>query len=157
MRLQPFDQPQLAELMRWFPDRTSCRTWGGPGFRHPFTAQSFREDAKLDTLPSWALATPDGTLAAFGQYYRRLSRCHLSRLAVAPALRGRGLGTILVRELCRRGSAELGLDSFSLFVLPGNERAGRLYRRLGFSAVPYPEQEPAFEACTYMVAFRGVA
>jgi predicted GNAT superfamily acetyltransferase len=157
LSLQPFSESQLAELMTWFPDRTSCQTWGGPGFRHPFTAETFRDDARLDSLPSWAMITPDGTLAAFGQYYPRLGRCHLSRLAVAPALRGHGIGTSLVRELCRQGGAELGVGSYSLFVLPGNEPAERLYRRLGFSAVPYPEPEPQFEACTYMVAPEGVA
>ncbi|MDH5254918.1 MAG: GNAT family N-acetyltransferase, partial [Gammaproteobacteria bacterium] len=112
---------------------------------------------RLDSLPCWTMITPDGTLAAFGQYYRRLDRCHLSRLAVAPALRGQGIGTRLVRELRRLGGAELGVASYSLFVLPGNEPAVRLYRRLGFSAVPYPEPEPQFAACTYMVAPEGVA
>lgn len=156
--LQRFDESQLPELMGWFPDRATCQTWGGPGFRHPFTAATFREDAKLDSLASLALAMPDGTLGAFGQYYRRLGRCHLSRLAVAPALRGRGIGTTLVRGLCRLGAAELGMepgaDAYSLFVLPGNERAERLYRRLGFSAVPYPEPAAEFDGCTYMVASR---
>lgn len=150
--LQRFDESRLPELMGWFPDRASCQTWGGPGFRHPFTADTFREDAKLDSLPSLALMMPDGSLGAFGQYYRRLGRCHLSRLAVAPALRGRGIGTTLVRELCRLGAADLGVDTFSLFVLPGNERAERLYRRLGFAPMPYPEPAPEFDGCTYMVA-----
>jgi ribosomal protein S18 acetylase RimI-like enzyme len=155
LTFRPFDQSQLQELMSWFPDRASCRTWGGPAFRHPFTAETFREDAKLDSLPSWALVMPDGSLGAFGQFYLRLGRCHLSRLAVAPALRNRGIGATLVRELCRLGAAELGVDTFSLFVLPGNERAERLYRRLGFTPLPYPEPAPEFDGCTYMVAPAG--
>ncbi len=155
LHLRRFGEPLLPELMSWFPDRTSCQTWGGPGFRHPFTAATFPEDARLDSLPSWVLVTPDGALAAFGQYYRRLGRCHLARLAVAPALRGRGIGGTLVRELCRLGAAELGVDTYSLFVLPGNERAERLYRRLGFLPMPYPEPATEFDGCTYMVAPAG--
>jgi len=151
VRLQPFEVNQLAELMSWFPDRHSCQTWGGPQFRFPFTEATFREDAMLDSLPTHALVEA-GALVGFGQYYQRVGRCHLARLAVALALRGRGLGCRLVQELCRKGKAELGVESFSLFVLPDNDRALRLYQRLGFLAVRYPEPAPEFEGCIYMVA-----
>jgi ribosomal protein S18 acetylase RimI-like enzyme len=152
LTLQPFQASELRDLMSWFPDRASCVTWGGLQFRYPFTEHTFSEDAKVQELASWTMVSGDGTFCAFGQYYPRLGRCHLGRLAVAPTLRGRGIGSTLVRELTRRGVCDLGVDSCSLFVLPGNERAARLYRRLGFSAQPYPEPEPAFDACIYMVA-----
>ena len=155
MILQRFDPSRLTELMRWFPDPASCRQWGGPGFRFPFTAQTFRDDARLDHLPSWSLIGADDAPCGFGQYYLRLGRCHLARLAIAPAMRGRGLGSTLIRELCERGRADLGTDTFSLFVLPDNERALRLYRRLGFSAVAYPEPDPVFAGCIYMIAADG--
>jgi len=154
VRLQRFSLAQLPGLMSWFPDKEACTVWGGPGFRFPFTAETFGNDAKLDSLSTWALMDDAGALAGFGQYYLRVGRCHLGRLAIAPGLRGRGLGTTLVHELCRVGSAALGVDSCSLFVLPGNERAMRLYQRLGFSAAQYPEPSPMFEDCSYMVASR---
>lgn len=154
VKLQPFEGSQLPELMSWFPDLRSCQTWGGPEFRCPFTETTFREDAMLDRLRSWALLDEVGALAGFGQFYLRAGRCHLGRLAIAPALRSRGLGSTLVNQLGQRGKSELGVDSFSLFVLPGNERALRLYRRLGFAAVQYPEPLPGFEGCIYMVASR---
>jgi len=156
LSLRAFQSRDLPELMSWFRDGISCRTWGGPEFRYPFTEEAFREDAKVQELASWSMVDGDGTLCAFGQYYPRLGRCHLGRLAVAPALRGRGIGGALVRELAQRGLAELGADACSLFVLPGNERAARLYSRLGFVARPYPEPAPIFDACTYMVASRLV-
>ena len=43
------------------------------------------------------------------------------------------------------------MDEFSLFVLPGNERARRLYERLGFVADRYPEDSPLYADCIYMV------
>jgi ribosomal protein S18 acetylase RimI-like enzyme len=64
-------------------------------------------------------------LAGFGQYYLRAGRCHLGRRAVA---------------------------TYSLFVLPGNERALHLYQRLGFEPACYPEPDPVFDDCIYMVA-----
>jgi ribosomal protein S18 acetylase RimI-like enzyme len=153
-RLQAFDEAWLPELMRWFESADACRVWGGPSFRFPFTRDTFRADARLDSLATFALATDEATLLGFGQYYLRAGRCHLGRLAIAPAHRGRGLGGSLVRELCRIGSAGLGVETYSLFVLPGNERAIRLYERLGFAPARYPEPDPMFDDCVYMVASR---
>lgn len=140
--------------MGWFEDADACRVWGGPSFRFPFTRDTFRADARLDSLATFALTIDDATLIGFGQYYLRARRCHLGRLAIAPGQRGRGLGGTLVRELCRIGSADLGVDTYSLFVLPGNERAIRLYERLGFASTRYPESDPMFDDCVYMVASR---
>jgi ribosomal protein S18 acetylase RimI-like enzyme len=152
MELRRFDHAQLPELMSWFPDAESARTWGGPDLRFPFEASTFRADTRVDELPTWSLQGPGGRLAGFGQYYLRAARCHLGRLAIAPGLRGRGLGAILVKELCRHGQGELGADTFSLFVMPGNRAAIALYRRLGFTEASYPEPAPAFEPYLYLVA-----
>jgi ribosomal protein S18 acetylase RimI-like enzyme len=151
VRTRPFEDSQLPELISWFPDRDSCQIWGGLEFRFPFTEDSFRNDAKLASLPTWALVRDDGALAGFGQCYLRAGRCHLGRLAVAPAFRGQGYGTTLVRELCGWGRAELGVESCSLFVMPTNVQALRLYQRLGFKAVPYPEPAPELQQYVYMV------
>src|SRR5512135_2707739 len=154
-RLQAFDEAWLPELMRWFDSAAACRVWGGPSFRFPFTRDTFRADARLDSLATFALVTGEATLLGFGQYYLRAGRCHLGRLAIAPEHRSRGLGGSLVRELCRIGSADLGVETYSLFVLPGNERAIRLYERLGFAPARYPEPDPMFDDCVYMVASRA--
>ncbi len=152
MSIRPFEAAQLPDLMSWFSDRESCQVWGGPEFRFPFTEASFREDAKLDSLPSWVLVCDDGTLAGFGQCYLRVGRCHVGRLAIAPALRGRGFGGTLVRELCQWGRAEFGVESCSLFVMPTNVQARLLYERLGFIQAPYPEPSPELQSFIYMVA-----
>ncbi|HQR23711.1 MAG TPA: GNAT family N-acetyltransferase [Steroidobacteraceae bacterium] len=152
MNFQPFDLAQQPDLMRWFPDAVSVRTWGGPGFRHPFDERTFREDAKFDRLSSWALVATEGSLAAFGQYYLKLGRCHLARLAVSPSLRGRGVGRRLVHELGRVGAAALGASAYSLFVYEGNATALRLYRSLGFAEAPYPERSPEHDGILFMVA-----
>jgi ribosomal protein S18 acetylase RimI-like enzyme len=154
VRLQSFKGAQLLELMSWFPDKKSCQTWGGPDFRFPYTETTFQADAKLEILPTRALVQDDGAFIGFGQYYLRAGRCHLGRLAIAPRLRGRGLGSTLVHKLCEEGSGELGVESYSLFVLPDNENALRLYRRLGFAVVPYPESLHGVENHIYMVALR---
>lgn len=105
----------------------------------------------LGRLPTWALVLEDGSLGGFGQFYLRVGRCHLGRLAIAPARRGQGLGSTLVRELCERGRSELGAESCSLFVVPENVRALKLYERLGFKPTPYPEPSPELRQYIYMV------
>jgi ribosomal protein S18 acetylase RimI-like enzyme len=152
VKLQPFDVAYLPELMGWFPDGRATTVWGGPGFRFPFTEASFREDARIDSLPTRALHDDRGHFVGFGQYYERAGRCHLGRLAIAPSMRNHGYGTQLVRALCVEGGQALGFDTFSLFVLPGNARALRLYANLGFVTATYPEPSPLFVDCVYMVA-----
>ena len=137
--------------MAWFPDAEQLRIWGGPEYRFPFTPESFREDSKIDEIDSWSLVDDDAMLAAFGQCYLRVSRCHFGRIAVSPNKRGRGLGTTLIREMAGWGRKQFGERELSLFVLKTNDNARRLYRRLGFREVPYPD--PAFMPdAHYMIA-----
>ena len=132
VRFARFDPAQLPELATWFDDADSLRTWGGTQFRFPFTPDSFREDSKVDEIASFALGGED-FLAAFGQCYLRIERCHFGRLAVSPHRRGQGLGTRLIRELSGWGLGEFGSRELSLFVNRNNVDAIRLYRRLGFT------------------------
>ena len=148
MRLIPIEDAHLAQMMTWFPDADATLVWGGAPFRYPFDARTFREDTHLE-LPSYALVGDDGALLGFGQYYRRLDRCHLARLAIAPDARGQGCGTALIRELAAIGRPTLGVAGDSLFVLEHNQAAYRLYRRLGFVDAAYPEALPP--AHRYMV------
>ena len=148
--LHPFDSARVPELMRWFDDREATQVWGGPEFRFPFTEASFREDAKIASLPTRMLVAEDGRLVAFGQFYLRAGRCHLGRLAVLPAARGGGLGTQLIRDICAEGRPLLGAGSCSLFVVPSNTRARALYERLGFHAAPYPEPAPELDPYIYL-------
>ena len=50
-----------------------------------------------------------------------------------PAARGRGLGEAACRAMIEHAFQALGLQRVYLMVLPENERAIRLYERLGFS------------------------
>jgi len=135
--------------MRWFPSRESCQIWGGPEFRFPFTAETFRADCHLE-LPSWVLLDGGGMLCGFGQYYLRAGRCHLARLAIAPSHRGRGFGARLIELLCDEGKGALGVEHCSLFVAVANTTAMALYERLGFARAAYPGDLPIPD-CHYMV------
>ena len=104
MNFRRFDPDRLPDLMTWFGDAHELRTWGGPDFRFPFTPATFREDARVDAIDSFALVADDGALAAFGQCYLREGRCHFGRVGVAPRWRSAGLGTRLLREMAAWGN-----------------------------------------------------
>jgi ribosomal protein S18 acetylase RimI-like enzyme len=61
--------------------------------------------------------------------------CTLDEIYVAPAHRGRGLGTRLIESLVRREGAHWPADAAAvdLEVTPANARARALYARLGFT------------------------
>jgi ribosomal protein S18 acetylase RimI-like enzyme len=143
----------LREMMGWFTSEMECRQWGGSAFRFPFTEATFVEDAKLAELPSFVLWADSGQRAAFGQYYLREGRCHLGRLAVSPAMRGRGIGTELILQLLAMGCDDLGVDECSLFVDEHNPAARRLYERLGFEEAAYPD--PGFDRGGYVYMIAG--
>jgi len=57
----------------------------------------------------------------------------IDSICVAPAMRGRGIGTALVEALCAEGSRR-GYPAIRLDVVATNLRARALYERLGFEA-----------------------
>lgn len=151
MKLRPASSDDLKKMMSWFPDARACAYWGGPEFRFPFNEASFVEDSRLNSVPSFVCIESSGEFVGFGQYYLRVGRCHLSRLAIAPDRRGRGCGSWLVSALVATGSEILQVPECSLFVAFGNTRAERLYERLGFTSVPYPESAPPVPDSVYMI------
>ncbi len=140
----------LTELMTWFRSESNLRDWGGPNVRYPLDLTRFEQDLNLDSLDSFVLLSDRGDAVAFGQCYRRLGHCHLARLAVAPAERGKGIIALLVEQLTQFGRAKFRTDSSSLFVLKHNFAAIKAYQRLGYEYRVYPEKIP-FDDCLYRV------
>lgn len=153
-RLEPAADRDIDELMTWFPDADSVDIWGGPIFRFPFTAESFRKDCHLDEMTSCCLWNPDGKMAAFGQWYEREGRGHLARLVSNPRLRRQGAGRRLIELLIRDIERENDFDEYSLFVYRNNEPAYRCYLSLGFVVREYPEGAPMPDKCYFLTKSR---
>jgi ribosomal-protein-alanine N-acetyltransferase len=60
-----------------------------------------------------------------------LDEIHINNVAILPALRGRGIGTQLMRRVFDE-ARRLGARRATLEVRASNEGARRLYERLGF-------------------------
>lgn len=141
---------EIVEVMAWFPTAESVDIWGGPDFRFPFTAQSFREDCRLDRMQSYTLRNASGELAAFGQSYERDGRGHLARLVANPGLRRQGAGRQLVERIIALLEETHAYDEYSLFVYRHNVPAYQCYLSLGFVVQDYPEDAPMPEKCYFL-------
>lgn len=154
MRLESVNDSRLRTLIGWFDSQQDMARWGGPTMRWPITMRTLKEDARIPDLASFFLVDDDSILG-FGQFYRRLDRCHLGRLAIAPDFRGQRLGQTLIEQLAQRGNRTLATDSESLFVLEDNRPAIRLYERCGFSETRYPGDDLDLAHITYMIREAG--
>ncbi|NIP17852.1 MAG: GNAT family N-acetyltransferase [Xanthomonadales bacterium] len=141
----------LETLKTWFPDRDSLWQWGSPHFRHPFTDESFLEDAFWGKMPTYSALDEEGSLAAFGQYYERAGRCHLARLVVDPVRRSAGLGRWFTAALLEIGLRDLGAAEASLFVYRDNAPAVCCYRSLGFREHEWPPDREPWPEVMFMV------
>ncbi len=148
---------ELSEVMAWFPDADAVNIWGGPKFRYPFTATTFRHDCHFDEMDTYSLWDRDGNLAAFGQSYEREGRGHLARLVSNPAMRRNGAGKQLIRMIMASLARRHDYDEYSLFVYRHNEPAYRCYTSLGFIVQEYPEGAPMPDKCYFLTRPHGAA
>jgi ribosomal protein S18 acetylase RimI-like enzyme len=145
-------QVHLLELKNWFSDFEQILTWGGPDMVYPISDKDFVELLTKPHLNSYALVDANQQLLAFGQYYIRLDRWHLGRLAVNPQFRGQGLAKVLVTELLQSAALKKSNMEASLFVFTDNHVAHQCYQSLGFIETDYPGGVPGnLQNCVYMV------
>jgi len=141
----------VEAMHSWFTDRESIRQWGGPGFRFPFTHETFLEDIHWQAMASYSAVDNQQPLA-FGQYYGKLDHCHLARLVVDPGKRSRGFGSRFITALMEIGKLDLKLNSCSLFVMNDNNEALACYRSIGFVESEWPAEQEYLPGISFMVA-----
>jgi len=148
--LAPAADSDFDDLMSWFPDADAVNIWGGPNFRHPFTAETFREDCKIDLMASYVLHNSDDDLAAFAQSCRRNGRGHIARVVTNPSLRRQGAGRQLIKMIISVLDATKDYDEYSLFVYRHNTPAYQCYLSLGFVVAEYPDDAPMRDKCFFL-------
>ncbi len=148
-RLRDVTVADFDELMTWFSDAASVDSWGGPGFRYPFTRATFIADCRWPQVAARVLKDSD-VLLAFGQFYERHQRINLARLVVNPARRSEGLCARLVRSLLAESRQYIDRSEYSLFVYRNNAPALRCYEAAGFEIADYPPGDKLADRCFYL-------
>ncbi len=122
--------------MAWFPDAAALRRFAGESLAWPLTEpqlDALRADPRVHAWTGWAPG-PAARRVAHAELVRLdEGRALLARVGVAPADRGRGLGTELIRAVIEEARA-LAIRHLELNVYADNRSAIRLYRAAGFEA-----------------------
>jgi len=149
--LRPACGSDYATVATWSTSAAACLRWAGPRLPFPFAAVDLE---RLLEIPgggcSHVLASGTEPPLGFSQHWVAIpGAVHLGRIIVAPALRGHGLGRLLVERSIERAAREPGAQSVTLRVYRDNAAALRLYQSLRFV------EEPA--SSTAEVAFMRAA
>lgn len=147
--LRPAQISDLATATSWASTAQECEFWAGSSQYFPFDLATLPQAFGMNPDNTFAFIEGDG-LAAFGQVFDRGGgRAHLARIAVNPALRGKGYGRIFVQALIDRARAE-GFGRVSLNVNDQNPAAIALYQKLGFQKATRPEGQAPWPSASYM-------
>ncbi len=120
-------------------DADELRNWAGNGFRAPLNrAQLDRHLARMRNpgryafIGQWTGAETERV--SYVELYdaRAHASAFLTRMYVAPAFRGQGLGTATVRRVIAVGFSQLKLHRIELNVYEHNTAARRCYEKAGF-------------------------
>lgn len=102
-------------------------------FVNPWTREMYLAELENRGVSHCYVArSATGEVVGYCSFWHIADELHINNLAVAPACRGRGIGTALLRQVLQRGR-ELGARRATLEVRKANEAARRLYERLGFA------------------------
>jgi len=110
----------------------------------PWTLGVFNSELSQDEASRYyVVVRSGGKVAGYGGLMFVADEAHVTNVAVAPALRRRGIGTLLIAHLAHEG-ARRGCSAVTLEVRMGNTAAQELYKKFGFEAAGlrrnyYPE------------------
>jgi RimJ/RimL family protein N-acetyltransferase len=138
MRLIDFDTNHFPILTSWFETEAEVVQWGGPGVSFPLCDDQLRAmlaegDHVLPGRRCWMVEHTSEIVghAQLGYDWRN-GNAVLSRVAMAPAARGRGLAKALVRRVVDEAFRSPHVVRVELNVYDGNAPAVRTYEAVGF-------------------------
>ncbi|MFC4242216.1 GNAT family N-acetyltransferase [Gryllotalpicola reticulitermitis] len=138
LALRPFVASDDAELISWFPSDEALQLFAGVAGAWPLTPAQLERRRSEPGVHAYSaqLVGRDGDVADVLAGHVELVEAgagsiRLARVAIAPALRGRGLAGQLVDRALDE-ARRIGATSAGLLVVPGNVPALRSYQRAGF-------------------------
>ena len=120
-------------IFPWFSSHLDAVMWAGPKIPEPITVEWLSSEFR--SAGHWVWVDADDTpQAMFKLIDKGHGRAHLTRFAIAPAMRGKGLAAGLMQEIADE-AYEAGADHLTLNVYRSNAHARRIYVQLGFQVV----------------------
>ncbi|MGN6149204.1 MAG: GNAT family N-acetyltransferase [Rhizomicrobium sp.] len=117
----------------WFSSHLDAVMWAGPKIPDPITVEWLSSEFR--SAVHWVWVDDDDTpQAMFKLIDKGRGRAHLTRFAIAPAMRGKGLARGMMQEIADE-AYEAGADHLTLNVYQSNAHARRIYDQLGFQIV----------------------
>jgi len=103
-------------------------------FISPWSRNGFLQEVRNPISHLWVVMDEDGAAGGYICFWMFEREIQLLNIAVHPEKRGKGLGTHLLKEMIRIGTAR-GMEQVWLEVRTSNITARKLYENLGFVAV----------------------
>ena len=114
------------------PDLNGVLEVEAESFTNPWTRDMYTWELQdRSRCHIYVLRTPEHAVAGFCAFWLVCDEVHINNVALRPDLRGRGLGTALMRHVFAEAQ-RLGARRATLEVRASNVGARRLYERLGF-------------------------
>ena len=139
LSLVPFAPEHFATLASWFASERDVVQWGGSALRFPLDAPQMQVmlDESRSEPPGrlcWMARGPEGDFSGHAQIGIdwRHGNALIGRFGIAPASRGRGLATPLMRLVLAQAFAIDAVERVELNVYAFNTPAIRIYEATGF-------------------------
>ena len=137
VNLRPITEPDLSLLRAWQSDPEVMAGWGIP---NPLVASTnFAADltgrfASFESSGYLIIESPDGPIGRIDYEHLdgRHGSCEIAMYIGDPGAQGRGFASDALRTLARHLFNQRGVHRIELTVIESNERARRLYERVGF-------------------------
>lgn len=100
-------------------------------FPTPWSKQSFIYELVHNDHAYYLVALYQEKVVGYGGFWLVFDEAHVTNIGIHPEFQGRQIGQILLTRLIKL-AAGLGGERMTLEVRPSNDRALKLYHRLGF-------------------------
>lgn len=132
--LIPFTSEHFNYIIEWVDSPELMHQYSGPDFPYPWTREMLQEYLQTVHDRDRFMYTEDGQMIGYGEVlYNGEFQPRLGRLLIGPkALRQKGYGAKMIKELiayCKRTDPN---QRVYLFVFTDNEQALKSYVRVGF-------------------------
>jgi len=100
-------------------------------FSSPWSEEAFRTELTQNLFAKYMIMELEDTIIGYVGMWLIIDEAHITNIAIQESHRGKGYGEKLLKELMTTAHW-LGAQRMTLEVRVSNERAQKLYRKLGF-------------------------